>query len=101
MALAMEMYGLPAFAACFEADRRMFRHEIDVQLRESRTRDVQKIAWILMFPDNIYIAVVTKFEADMQATILQLGKVFTQWVSKMNLDDQRRMSLSRCCMCEA
>ena len=38
----------PAYS---KADRRRLPLKIDGQLRESRTRDVREIAWILMFAD--------------------------------------------------
>ena len=40
-------------------------YKIDGQLRESKARDIQEIAWILMFADDI--ALITESEQDITA----------------------------------
>ena len=68
-----------------------FVYKFDGQLRHSKTRDVQDIAWILMFADDI--ALVTEPESDLHRAVDILDSTFAQWGLEMSLKKTKIMPL--------
>ena len=68
-----------------------FVYKVDGQLRESKTRDIQEIAWILMFADDI--ALVSECEQEMQRAVQLMDMTFAQWGLEMSLKKTKVMPL--------
>ena len=69
-----------------------FVYKMDGQLRESKSRDIQEIAWILMFADDI--ALITESEHDMQEAVELLDQTFAQWGLEMSMKKTKVLLLS-------
>ena len=54
-----------------------FVYRLDGQLRECKSRDMQEIAWILMYADDN--ALITENESQMQAAVQMVDCTFAQW----------------------
>ena len=68
-----------------------FVYKVDGQLRESRTRDVQEIAWILMFADDI--ALILEDGEHVEQAIQQADTTFAQWGLEISLKKTKVMPL--------
>ena len=68
-----------------------FVYKVDGQLRESKARDLQEIAWILMFADDI--ALITEDEQQMQHAIQLIDCTFANWGLDMSLKKTKVMPL--------
>ena len=68
-----------------------FVYKMDGQLRESKTRDLQEIAWILMFADDI--AFITDNDDQMQIALQIIDSTFSEWGLEMSLKKTKVMHL--------
>ena len=66
-------------------------YKVDGQMRKSKTRDLQVIAWILMFADDI--ALITEDEQQMQQAIQLIDATFAEWGLDMSLKKTKVMPL--------
>ena len=70
-----------------------FVYKFDGQLRECKSRNMQDIAWVLMYADDI--AIFTETESQMQAALDLVDVTFAQWGLEVSLKKSKVMNVGQ------